>query len=445
MNKDSLSISKKKKNYKIIFFLLLFIVTVFSVYFSVPKFFNYTPELIKESLKKNSELNIKNISNINYRFFPTPRLRVHGSSLKFEENILKIEGAKIDMILNPLNLATYKMINYDKLLISDGTINIKINKVNQLLNFINKNKKKINFKNSTIVFLQKNKNLFEIDKGIIKIYSKNNKQQLKITGLLLNHKITFLFKNKAENKSNIILNIPEFNISTNIMIEKKDNPGVFEGLVNLAVQNSFFQFNYIKEKNIIINKGFIRNDLINSSFKGEVFFKPNFFFHLDLDSSRFNINKLFFVLKKIYFSEDSGGLEVIKKINGLLNFKSIFEGNVIFENRKILFQNFKTKEVNPFFFDAKISEFGKKGKIRFNLHKNIQYKDNSNKELKISGFIVPFSSKVIFEKISLNNKTLIAKKIKNYEEKFNNEVISNSLGNIFISSKINNFINIFSD
>ena len=207
MNKDSLSISKKKKNYKIIFFLLLFIVTVFSVYFSVPKFFNYTPELIKESLKKNSELNIKNISNINYRFFPTPRLRVHGSSLKFEENILKIEGAKIDMILNPLNLATYKMINYDKLLISDGTINIKINKVNQLLNFINKNKKKINFKNSTIVFLQKNKNLFEIDKGIIKIYSKNNKQQLKITGLLLNHKITFLFKNKAENKSNIILNI----------------------------------------------------------------------------------------------------------------------------------------------------------------------------------------------------------------------------------------------
>ena len=444
MNKDSIYIFKKKIH-KIIFYLLLFIVVIFLAYFSIPKFLNYTPELIKESLKKNNELNIKNISNTKYSLFPSPRLRVYGSSIEFEENLLKIEKAQVDIVLNPLNLINYKTLDYDRLLISGGLINIKINKVNQLLNFIKKNKKNINFQKNTIIVFQKNKKLFEIDNGIAKVYSRNNTQQVKISGLLLNHKINFFFKNEPGNKRNITLDIPELNISSSILLERKNNSKIFEGLINLVVQNNFFQFNFIKEKNIIINKGFIRNNLINLSLKGEVFLKPNFFFHLDIKPSRFDIEKLFLIVQKMYFSENPSGLKVISKINGILSFENIIKGKVIFENRKILFQNFKTREDNPIFFDAKISEFGKKGKIKFNLHKNILHKNNSNKDLKISGFIIPFSTKVIFEKISLDNKNLKAEKIKNYEEKFNKEVINNSLDNIFINSKINNFVNIFSD
>ena len=164
-----------------------------------------------------------------------------------------------------------------------------------------------------------------------------------------------------------------------------------------------------------------------------------------MEPSKFKIQKLFSIIQKIYFSENPSGLEIIKKINGFLSFKSIFEGNIIFENREILFQNFKTKEANPIFFDAKITEFGKKGKVQFSLHKSIKHKNNSNKELKILGFIIPYLSKVTFEKISLGNESLVRKKIKNYEEKFNNEVVNNSLGNIFINSKTNNFITNFVD
>ena len=444
MNKDSIYIFKKKIH-KLIFYLLLIIVVIFLAYFLIPKFLNYTPELIKESLKKNNELNIKNISNTKYRLFPSPRLRVYGNGIEFEENLLKIEKAQIDIVLNPLNLINYKTLDYDRLLISGGLINIKINKVNQLLNFIKKNKKNINFKKNTIIVFQKNKKLFEIDNSIAKVYSKNNTQQVKISGLLLNHKINFFFKNEPGNKSNITLDIPKLNISTSILLERKDNSKIFEGLINLVVQNNFFQFNFIKEKNIIVNKGFIRNNLINLSLKGEIFLKPNFFFYLDIKPTRFDIEKLFFIVQKMYFSENPSGLKVISKINGTLNFENIINGKVIFENRKILFKNFKTRENNPIFFDAKISEFGKKGKIKFNLHKNILHKNNSNKDLKISGFIIPFSTKVIFEKISLDNKNLKAEKIKNYEEKFNKEVINNSLDNIFINSKINNFVNIFSN
>ncbi len=67
MNKKLNFISNIKKNYKIILYLLAFIVVIFSVYFLIPNFFNYTPELIKDSLKKNIIfiLRIFQILNIN--------------------------------------------------------------------------------------------------------------------------------------------------------------------------------------------------------------------------------------------------------------------------------------------------------------------------------------------------------------------------------------------
>ena len=159
MNKNLNFIFKKKIINKIILYFLLFTVVVFFTYFSIPKFLNYTPELIKKSLKKNSKFNIKNISNINYKFFPTPRLRVYGSNLEHEENILKIEGAEIDIILNLISLIDYKRLNYDRLLVRGGSTNVKINKVNKLLDYIKKSKKKIKFKKNNIVILKEKKNI----------------------------------------------------------------------------------------------------------------------------------------------------------------------------------------------------------------------------------------------------------------------------------------------
>ena len=158
-----------------------------------------------------------------------------------------------------------------------------------------------------------------------------------------------------------------------------------------------------------------------------------------------NIKELFSIIQKNYFSEDSQNLEIIKKMNGSLNFKTMFKGNLIFKNREILFQNFKTGKEDPIFFDAKISEFGEKGKIKFNLLKNIQYKENLTKELKIAGFINPYSSKVIFEQVLIDKKIFNKKKIKNYEKKFKNEVINISLNGIFNEKKMNNFFKNFSN
>jgi hypothetical protein len=433
----------KKKTYKFFLYTLLFIVIIFLVYLSIPKLFNYTPQLVEESLKKNSDFKIKNISKTNYHFFPSPRLRLYGTNLELEESILKVEGAEIDIILNPLSLINYKKLNYNKILITGGLTNVKVSKINKLLDYLKKNKKKINFKKNTIIILKEKKKLFEINTSTIKINSKNNIRLLDISGLLSNYKISFLLENKLENKSNITLKIPELDILANVSLQSKDNFKTLEGLISFAVLNNLFQFNFAKEKNITIKKGYVRNNLINSSFEGKVFFKPHFFFTLDIKLLKINLEKLFFIVKKNYFSENLHGLKIIEKLNGSLNFKDMLQGNVIFKNKEILFQNFKTNKNMPIHLDAKISEFGKKGKIKFNLLKNIQHKKNSIKELQISGFVTPTSSKVVFEKILLDKEVFSDRKIKNYEEKFRNDVINGSIGNIFNDIKINNFLKSF--
>ena len=436
-------IFKKKNIYKIILYLLIYFIVIFFAYFFTPNFFNYSPQLIEESLKQNNNFNIKNISKVSYKAFPTPRLRISGSNFTFEEDILEVDGSEIDIILNSSSILNYKRLDYNKLLIKGGSTKININNANQLLNYFKKNKQKIFFKENNLILVQNNKDLFEINDSIIKVISANNQQQLTINGIFLNHKITFLLDSKLENKSNITFKIPELDISSSIFLENKDNFSSFNGLVNFEVLNNFFQIIFTKDKNIKINKGYIRNNLINSSFEGDITFKPNFFLNLDFEPTILNIEKLFPIIQKKFFSDDPSGLEIIKKINGSFNFKTKFEGNVIFENGEILFKNFKIGKNNSLFFDAKIFEFGKKGKIQFNLFKIIQYKKNFPKELKISGFIIPSVSKVTFEKMLLNNKDYAAEKIKNYEKKFENEVIQNLLSNIFNDSKMSDFFKNF--
>jgi hypothetical protein len=168
-------------------------------------------------------------------------------------------------------------------------------------------------------------------------------QQLKINGLLLNYNVIFFLQNDSENKIKINLKIPELDISTNILLKKKDMPRSHEGSVNFDVLNNFFQFNFLKEKKVIINKGFVRNDLINSSFEGEASFKPHFFFNLDVEPSTINIEKIFSKIQKLFFSENPQGLNIVKKINGFLNFKTIFEGNVIFKNSESKMKIYKKK------------------------------------------------------------------------------------------------------
>ena len=257
-----------------------------------------------------------------------------------------------------------------------------------------------------------------------------------INGFFLNHKASFILKDKSKDKINIALKIPELDISTDILIEDLDNLNAFKGIINFEVLNNFFQFNFTKKKNMIINKGFIRSNLINSAFEGSISFKPYFTFNLDIQPSSIDMQKFILLIKQKYFSDNLSAVEMIKKIDGSLNFKNKPKGIIVFKNREISIQNFEIGKEKNIYFNAKISELGKKGKIQFNLINNI-------KKINIFGYIIPSSTKVKFEKIIFGKKILTEVKVKNYEKKFNNEIILNTLSNIFDEIKINNFFKIF--
>ena len=442
MNKKINFIFKKKKIYKFFLYLLVFFIVIFSTYFLIPKFFNYTPYLIQQSLKKNSNIKIKNISNIDYKFFPSPRLRLSRINLEFKDNIMEVKDAEMDIILNPLSIINYNILDYDKFLIKEGSTNIQINKINQLYNYIKENQKKINFKNNNIILLVKNKKLIEINNSLVKINTKNSIQKVNINGNFFNHKISFIFEDRPNSKTKLILKIPDLDISTNILLENKNNFKKYNGQVDIEVLNNFFQFNIIKKENIKINKGFVRSSLINSLFVGNLSLKPYFSFNLDFELSTLNIEKLILLLQQRYFLEESSETEILKKIDGSLNFKNTYEGNIIFKNKEILFKNFKVGKNLPIFFKAKISEFGRNGKVQFSLATNQNEKTN-NKDIKILGYLRPSNLKVTFDKIKFGKEIFTEKKIKNYEEKFNKEVVNNLLSNIFNEKNLKFFFEAF--
>ena len=438
-------IIKKKIIYKYFFYIFVFFLSIFFTYFFTPKFFKYPSQLIEESLRINNDINIKNIKKITYKAFPTPRLKVFGSNFNIKENILEIDGSEIEIILNPGNILNYKKLFYNKIKIKGGSTKIDISKINQLINYLKKNKIKIFLNKNNLILVKNKKFLLEINDSKTEISSADNKFNLSINGIFLNHKINLLMDGKSNEGNSIIVKIPKLDILSNIFLGNKNKFGFLKGSINIQILNNFFQFNFTKEKNIKINKGFVRNNLINSSLEGEVELQPSFLLNLTFEPTKLNIEKLFTIIQKKYFIDKTGKLEIIKKINGTLTFKKMFKGNVVFENGKILFKNIKTGINNSMIFDAKISEFGNKGKIHFNILKTIQNDKNASKEIKISGFIVPSTSKVVFEKLLFDNEDYKKEKIKNIEEKFKIEVIQKSLSNIFNEVKINNFFNNFSN
>jgi len=436
---NNLSFVFKKKNiFKITSYTLIFFFITLNVYFAIPKLFNYSDKLIIENFKNNN-IDIENISKIKYIIFPSPRLRISANNLILKTGILKIEKSEIDIILNKKNILNYKKLNHNKLLITGGIFKVDIKKLHHLFNFIKTNKTKIMFKKSNFIMIQNNKKLFEINNNIIEINPTKNKNRLTINGIFLNHKIFFHLEINKDQKNNISLKIPALDIMSDVSFENKGNINISQGLINLEVFNNFFQLDFTQDENIKINKGFVRNNLINSSLDGYISFKPNFLLNINFQPRIFDIKKLFFIFEKKYFPTDIDRSNLIKKINGSFNFKSFFEGNVTFKNGNILFKDFIVGKKKDIFFDATIFEFGKNKKIHFSLIKKVKYKKSDYNEIKISGFLIPLKSKVVFEKLSYNNKNYSGEQIKNYQEKFENEIVLDSISNIFDELKLNRY------
>jgi hypothetical protein len=437
MKKLKFSLTEKKY---LKFFVYLFSLFIFFsiIYISTPKLLNFSPESVKESLKNNNNIKIRNISRIDYKIFPTPRLILPNSSFVFGEDIFEVNNSELEIILNISEILNFKTVDYKKLLINQGSLEININNISKLLKNINKNKKKLTFKKNNIIFLYKETFFFEISDASINLKPLSEKKKLIINGNFLNNKIFIKLESKLKNKNNLILKIPELDIETKVSFVK-NNLGNINGFFNLKIFNNLVKFNFTKEDNLKLINGYIRSKLINSFFEGNIEFEPNFFSTLNLKISDLNIKKLIPLMQKNYFSNNISNLALIKKINGVYKFKSKFEGKIIIKNGEILFEEFNVGKNKSFLFNVKINTFGKKGKIQFNLIKIIKHKRDLTKKIEIKGVLIPSNSKIIFENFFLDDKKLSVEKTKELENKFKDEIIQNTLVNIFNESKMNRY------
>ena len=438
IQKELNSILNNKKISKFILYILLFSTLFFIFYFSTPKLFNYSVQVIESSLKSNNNISVKNITDIKYKIFPTPRLIIPRSNFIIGNSLLEVEDSEIHIILNMSQILSFKKINYKKILVKKGLSKINIKKINNLISNINENKKKLIFIENNIIFNRDNNIFFKINNSLVKINNDNKKKELIINGKFLNNKIFIKLSTKLNNKNNLIVQIPKLDLLAKIFFKAKSS-GNTVGSLDLEILNNFLRLNFIKSNDIKIKNGFIRSRLINSSMNGEITLKPNFFLKLDLKPSSLIVEKLFPLIQKKYFSTNENEAPLIKKINGLFNFKSKFDGSVITENGEIIFKDFKIGKKKSLNFNAKITEFGKKGKIQFNVTKIFQHKKKSHNRIEIKGYIIPYNNKVVFQKFFLNDTLVPVKKIKDYEDKFRREVVQKSIKNIFNEKKLNKY------
>ena len=429
-----------KNNKKLKFIFVFFLAIFFVVYITIPKLLNFSTESIKENLQKNNNIKINSILKVEYKIFPTPRLNLLNSNFTIGKEAIEVTNSEINIILRISQILNFKKINYKRLVINKGSSKINLDNIKQLLIINEKNKKKLIFRESKLIFFEKDKTFFEINDAIIKIGYGNKQKKLSVDGIFLNNKIFIKLENKKNKKNNLSLKIGALDISTKISFETNDDENIY-GLLNLEVFNNFLKFNFVKGDSTKIIDGFIRSKLFNTSINGELTFKPNFYVKLYLKPTNLNLEKLFPLIQNFFLSDHISNLSLIKKINGSFNFKSKFEGDIIFKNGVVIFRDFKLYKDKSLNFSAKITKFGKKGKIQFNLVKIIQYNNNLTKHIRITGLIIPSNSKVIFEKFYINDNKLSVEKIEDYENKFKEEVIQKSLKNIFNENKLNKYFN----
>ena len=432
--------NNKKLKFSLYLSFVLFFISV--IYFSIPKLLIFSVDSIKDNLKDNNNIEINNISKLEYKIFPTPRLSIVNSNFTIGDGIVEVSNSKLELILNISQILNLKKINYKKLSIKNGSLKLDFNNINLLLSRVSKGKKKLSFRKSNLVFFQKETPFFEIkDTDIDIIQIKGGKNKLIINGNFLNNKISVKIENKLKNRSNLILKIPELDLAISIF-SKKNKLNIVNGFFNLEIFNNFFKFNFTKEDNIRLTNGFIRSSLFNSSIEGDVIFKPNFYTMLEFKPSNLNFKKLFPIIQKIFFSNKVDNLSLVKKINGIFIFKSKLEGKITINNGEVLFEEFNVGKKKSFYFNAKIFELGEKGKIKFNLSTSIKHKRNV-RNIKIIGFLIPFNSSVTFEKIFLDGKELSVETTKKHTNEFKNKIIQGSLGNIFNEAKIKKYFNFF--
>ena len=102
-------------------------------------------------------------------------------------------------------------------------------------------------------------------------------------------KIKFIDKN---NYKRVIFNLPEIGLKSEANLTPDSGLDILRGKIKLKILNNNFKFDFIKNKSLEIFNSNFRNSIIQTSYDGNLNFKPYFNFDLKLNSNYLNFKKL---------------------------------------------------------------------------------------------------------------------------------------------------------
>ncbi|MAW17814.1 MAG: hypothetical protein CMJ01_04650 [Pelagibacteraceae bacterium] len=92
------------------FFFLRFVFAIFFIstllFFSIPKLFDFKKDekIVKIFLENNYDLEVKNLTSINYNIFPSPNLSLQNSSFKVKNYPINLQTENMKIFLKFKNI-----------------------------------------------------------------------------------------------------------------------------------------------------------------------------------------------------------------------------------------------------------------------------------------------------------------------------------------------------
>ena len=454
-----LSVNNLKKKFNkspIITGIVLIILIILVFYFIRPYFLNFNSEkeFIENKINREFKINGKIKGNINYNFFPSPRIKIKNIEIKFNQRSEKI--SKIDnsyIILSPLSLTSIKNFKFNNFLVSEQKVKVYPKDIkNYLIYFLMKKNKNILIKNSEIFFQNDQNDIVAFEDFNLNQKVQKTKNKIDINTIFSQNRVKIKFLDNYNEKKYFTASIPTLESSVDIIFNKDSNIENLSGQLKLDLFKSILLINFEGSKNFKILNSFFRNKFLNSKINGKISFDNGFYFDLDTEINKINLRQLLFY----YFSSSGDQSQIIsglsKKLNGKIkiNNKSSnsflgrlnnSKATLIFESGKLKIENGSTTffdgtklNFNGLYGDSQgfpklnftlsfSTENAKKFLKKFDLH---DYSEN-NLEFIVKGFINLQDKKLKISNIIKNNNERISRGvIMKIEKKFNTFVIKDS-------------------
>ena len=306
----------------IVFFILLYLI--------IPTFYNYDKASITKALCKNKDIECLIRGEVNYSFYPTPRINIKDLIINdsLEKNtLLSAEHAAIKLSIK--NLLAEEKHKFKKIQLNNFEINLNLKNLKKNRNIFTKkiNFIPITFTKGRIVFFDKRDYVATIDETNINIRFIEEGIDAELKGKFLDDDIYISLSNKKiDNKmsTDIILKMLDMNFLTKAnLINSEKNKNVTNGniLIKKKKNRITATFDY-KDDELIIKKSNLRNAFLNGELEGKIILLPYFDFNLDLNLNSINFTKLYNYFLALDKKKQKKVFNINNKINGKLNLSS---------------------------------------------------------------------------------------------------------------------------